>query len=86
MSAEKSTNGERNAEVMAKCQNNEKYNGEKMSEILAKEIDKIMVKQQLYGEIKAGIMAKQWDFKMDGIMAKNGRHVSEKTLPNKGEQ
>ena len=41
-----------------------------MSEILTKEIDKIMVKQQLYGEIKAGIMAKQWDFKMDGIMAK----------------
>ena len=57
-----------------------------MSEILAKEIDKIMVKQQLHGEIKAGIMTKQWDFKMDGIMAKNGRHVSEKTLPNKGEQ
>ena len=34
-----------------------------MSEILAKEIDKIMVKWQLYGEIKAGIMAKQWDLK-----------------------
>ena len=32
-----------------------------MGEILTKETDKVMVKQQMYGEIKAGIMTKQWD-------------------------
>ena len=29
---------------------------------------------------------KTMGLKMNGIMAKNGRHVSEKIVPNKGEQ